>query len=66
MNLYTDHHSWGWIAFTYASFIVSLAMVALAIVFIEAAQSFTVDTRTVDTRIHLILHTHAPQVHCEL
>jgi hypothetical protein len=36
MNLHTDHHSWGWIAFTYASFIVSVAMVALAIVFLPA------------------------------
>jgi hypothetical protein len=36
MNLHTDHHSWGWIVFTYASFVVSLAMVAVAIVFLPA------------------------------
>ena len=34
MNPHTDHHSWAWITFTYASFIVSLAMVAVAIIFL--------------------------------
>jgi hypothetical protein len=36
MNPHTEHHSWTWITFTYASFIVSLAMVAIAIVFLPA------------------------------
>ena len=36
MNPNTDHHSWTWITFTYASFIVSLAMVAVAIIFLPA------------------------------
>jgi hypothetical protein len=36
MNPYTEHHSWTWITFTYASFIVSLAMVAVAIIFLPA------------------------------
>ena len=36
MNQHTDQHSWAWITFTYASFIVSLAMVAIAIIFLPA------------------------------
>jgi hypothetical protein len=36
MNPHNEHHSWTWITFTYASFIVSLAMVAVAIIFLPA------------------------------
>jgi hypothetical protein len=36
MNPHAEQHSWTWIAFTYASFIVSLAMVAVAIFFLPA------------------------------
>jgi hypothetical protein len=36
MNQHTDQHSWAWITFTYASFIASVAMVAVAIVFLPA------------------------------
>jgi hypothetical protein len=36
MNPHTDHHSWAWVTFTYASFIVSLVMIAVAIVFLPA------------------------------
>jgi hypothetical protein len=36
MNSNIDQPSWAWIAFTYASFIGSLAMVAIAIVFLPA------------------------------
>jgi hypothetical protein len=36
MNPHNEHHSWTWITFTYASFIVSLAMVAVAIIFVPA------------------------------
>jgi hypothetical protein len=36
MNSNIDQPSWAWTAFTYASFIGSLAMVAIAIVFLPA------------------------------
>jgi hypothetical protein len=36
MNPHAEQHSWTWITFTYASFIVSLAMVAVAIIFVPA------------------------------
>ena len=36
MNPQASHHSLTWITFTYASFIVSIAMVGIAIVFLPA------------------------------
>jgi hypothetical protein len=36
MNQHIEQHSWAWITFTYASFIASLAMVGIAIVFLPA------------------------------
>jgi hypothetical protein len=41
MNPHTEQHSWTWITFTYASFIVSLAMVAVAIIFLPADIAIT-------------------------